>query len=412
MKPGFINVITYGNPKTEDPPANGRTSGRRRALAEWLGSAENPLTARVIVNRIWSHHFGQGIVGTLDNFGKMGEKPTHPELLDWLAVEFMSRGWSIKQMHRLMMTSEAYQMSSQHQDAGDTEKDPDNQYLWRFRIQRLDAEIVRDAMMAASGALDLTMGGPPVFPHIPGEILRSMSEGIWKKEEDGPRVWRRSVYVYRKRGLPFPMFEVFDLPDQNISCGRRNVSTVPTQALTLLNDEFVLRQSKLFADRDRGGGEGRCGEAGGPGVPDCLVEAPARRRSEARGGFPEEANARRLHACAFEFERISIRAVKHEKFLVETRFPVSIRRRCERSRAGLFIGPGGTAGRGAGRRRLRRQSGGLQSVCAAQAALRAARHQRDLAVHERRRQPSGYVRPQTGAGADTPDSRCPARARS
>jgi len=249
MKPGFISVITYGNPKTEDPPAHGRTSGRRRALAEWLGSVENPLTSRVIVNRIWSHHFGQGIVGTLDNFGKMGEKPTHPELLDWLAVEFMSRGWSIKQMHRLMMTSEAYQMSSQYQDAGDAENDPDNQNLWRFRIQRLDAESVRDAMMAASGALDLTMGGPPVFPHIPAEILRSMSEGIWKKEEDGPRVWRRSVYVYRKRGLPFPMFEVFDLPDQNISCGRRNVSTVPTQALTLLNDEFVLRQSKLFADR-------------------------------------------------------------------------------------------------------------------------------------------------------------------
>src|SRR5260221_7227839 len=104
-------------------------------------------------------------------------------------------------------------------------------------------------MMAASGALDLTIGGPPVFPHIPGEILRSMSEGIWKREDDGPRVWRRSVYVYRKRGLPFPMFEVFDLPDQNISCGRRNVSTVPTQALTLLNDEFVLRQAKLFAER-------------------------------------------------------------------------------------------------------------------------------------------------------------------
>ncbi len=249
MKPGFISVINYGNPPVEDPPANGRTSGRRRALAEWLGSQENPLTARVMVNRIWSHHFGQGIVATLDNFGKMGEKPTHPELLDWLAVEFMSRGWSIKQMHRLMMTSEAYQMSSQYQDAGDVEKDPDNRYLWRFRIQRLDAEIVRDAMMAASGALDLAMGGPPVFPHIPGEILRSMSEGIWKKEEDGPRVWRRSVYVYRKRGLPFPMFEVFDLPDQNTSCGRRNVSTVPTQALTLLNDEFVLRQSKLFADR-------------------------------------------------------------------------------------------------------------------------------------------------------------------
>jgi hypothetical protein len=247
MKPGFVDVITYGNPPTEDPPADGRTSGRRRALAAWLGSPENPLTARVIVNRIWSHHFGRGIVATLDNFGKMGEKPTHPELLDWLAVEFMSRGWSIKQMHRVMMTSEAYRMSSQYQDPGG--QDPENNYLWRFPIQRLDAEIVRDAIMAASGALDTKMGGPPVFPAISGEILASMPGGIWKKEADGPQVWRRSVYVYRKRGLVFPMFEVFDLPDQNTSCGRRNVSTVPTQALTLLNNAFVLRQAKLFADR-------------------------------------------------------------------------------------------------------------------------------------------------------------------
>ena len=249
MKPGFVDVITYGNPPTEIPPANGRTSGRRRALAEWLGSQENPLTARVIVNRIWSHHFGQGIVATLDNFGKMGAAPTHPELLDWMAVEFMSRGWSIKQMHRLMMTSEAYQMASQFTDPADEARDPENNSLWRFRIQRVDAEIVRDAMMAASGTLDLSVGGPPVFPHLAKEITGSMTEGIWKKEEDGPQVWRRSVYVYRKRGLPLPMFEVFDLPDQNISCGRRNVSTVPTQALMLLNDEFVLRQAKLFADR-------------------------------------------------------------------------------------------------------------------------------------------------------------------
>src|SRR5205085_12490149 len=158
MKPGFVDVITYGNPPTEIPPEDGRTSGRRRALAAWLGSSENPLTARVIVNRIWSHHFGRGIVATLDNFGKMGEKPAHPELLDWLAVEFMSRGWSIKQIHRLIMTSEAYRMSSQYQDQGGagTQNDPENNYLWRFPIQRLDAEIVRDQIMAASGALDLT----------------------------------------------------------------------------------------------------------------------------------------------------------------------------------------------------------------------------------------------------------------
>ena len=249
MKPGFVEVITYGNPPVEIPPADGRTSGRRRALAEWLASPENPLTARVIVNRIWSHHFGTGIVATLDNFGKMGAAPTHPELLDWLAVEFMKRGWSIKQMHRLMMTSEAYRMASQFTDAGDETRDPENHDLWRFPIQRLDAETVRDAIMAASGTLDLTVGGPPVFPHLPKEILGSMTEGIWKKEEDGPAVWRRSVYVYRKRGMALPMFEVFDMPDPNTTCGRRNVSTVPTQALTLLNDDFVLRQARLFADR-------------------------------------------------------------------------------------------------------------------------------------------------------------------
>ena len=253
MKPGFPEVITFGNPPTEIPPADGHTSGRRRALAEWLGSPENPLTARVMVNRIWFHHFGRGIVGTIDNFGKMGEKPTHPELLDWLATEFIARGWSIKQMHRLMMTSEAYQMSSQFDDPGDESRDPENQLLWRFRIQRLDAEIVRDAIMAVSGTLDQTVGGPPVFPHIPDEILKSMAGGLWKAQPDGPASWRRSIYVYRKRGLTFPMFEVFDMPDPNTSCSRRNVSTVPTQALTLLNDEFVLRQAKLFADRVKEG---------------------------------------------------------------------------------------------------------------------------------------------------------------
>jgi hypothetical protein len=166
-------------------------------------------------------------------------------------VEFMSQGWSIKQMHRLIMTSDAYRMSSQYAAPGNSEKDSENKYLWRFRLQRLDAETVRDAILAASGALDRRVGGPPVFPPIAPEILASMAGGIWKKESDGPAVWRRSVYVYRKRGLVFPLFEVFDLPDQNTSCGRRNVSTVPTQALTLLNSEFVLRQAKLFADRIR-----------------------------------------------------------------------------------------------------------------------------------------------------------------
>jgi hypothetical protein len=249
MTPGFVTVATYGDPPTELPPAHGRTSGRRRALAEWLASRQNPLTARVIVNRIWHHHFGRGIVATLDNFGRMGERPTHPELLDWLAVEFMNRGWSIKQMHRLIMTSAAYRMASSFEHAANAETDPQNHYLWRFRTQRLDAEIVRDSILAAGGSVNLTVGGPPVFPPLPKELLAAVTHGVWKQQDDGPAVWRRSVYVYRRRGLVFPMFQVFDLPEQNITAGARYVSTVPTQALALLNNPFVLRQAELFAER-------------------------------------------------------------------------------------------------------------------------------------------------------------------
>jgi hypothetical protein len=249
MKPGFVAAATYGNPPTEIPPADGHTSGRRRALAEWLASPQNPLTARVIVNRIWHHHFGRGIVATLDNFGKMGDLPTHPELLDWLAVEFMNRGWSIKQLHKLIMTSEAYRMASAFEHAANRDKDPLNQFLWRFRPQRLDAEVVRDSILAASGGLNLTIGGPPVFPPLPKELMTEANHGIWKNQPDGPDVWRRSVYVYRKRGLAFPMFQAFDLPEQNVTSAARYVSTVPTQALTLLNDAFVLRHAEMFADR-------------------------------------------------------------------------------------------------------------------------------------------------------------------
>ena len=251
MKPGFVTVATQGDPPVELPTPGGHTSGRRLALAEWLTSPDNPLTARVAVNRIWHHHFGRGLVATLDNFGKMGETPSHPELLDWLALEFIGRGWSVKQMHRLIMTSHAYRMSSGFVAENDLAKDPDNHYLWRYRLHRLDAESVRDSILAASGGLNREMFGPPVFPKLPAEVLRSMSYGIWKQDEDSPKVWRRSVYVYRKRGLPFPLFDVFDLPDQNLSCGARNVTTVPTQALMLLNDDFVLKQAGLFADRVR-----------------------------------------------------------------------------------------------------------------------------------------------------------------
>ncbi len=245
--PGFLTVATYGDPQTVITRQDGRTSGRRLALARWLTSRDNPLTARVIVNRIWHHHFGRGIVRTLDNLGQMGELPTHPELLDWLAVEFMERGWSIKEMHRLLMTSEAYQMASSGQPT--VAADPDNQLLWRFRQQRLEAEVLRDTIMAVSGGIDLTVGGPPIFPFVPEEVLKTSEKGVWHNQPDGPDVWRRSVYVYRRRSLGFPFFDTFDLPDQNQTAASRNVTTVATQALTLMNNQFVLGQAELFASR-------------------------------------------------------------------------------------------------------------------------------------------------------------------
>ena len=268
MSPGFLTAATRGDLPTVIPRPDGRTSGRRLALAEWIASRDNPLTARVIVNRVWHHHFGRGIVRTLDNLGRMGDAPTHPELLDWLAVEFMARGWSIKALHRLLMTSKAYRMASSHHDEASAAADPENRLLWRYRPQRLEAEALRDAIMTVSGGIDLTVGGPPVFPHIPEDILRTSGgkglwcgsppdgepvvaphEGVWCVEPDGPEVWRRSVYVYRRRSLGFPFFDTFDLPDQNQTAAARNVSTVSTQALTLLNNPFVLNQARLFAAR-------------------------------------------------------------------------------------------------------------------------------------------------------------------
>ena len=249
MQPGFVQVATYGNPPTVIPRADGRTSGRRLALAKWIGSPDNPLTARVIVNRLWQKHFGRGIVSTLENFGKMGEPPTHPELLDWLAVEFMNRGWRIKAINKLMMMSEAYQMASSFDDAASASADPQNRYLWRFRPQRLEAEIVRDNMLAVGGNINLEVGGEPIFPFIPKDILTGQYRGKWENSPEGPAAWRRGVYVYRRRSLPYPMFDTFDHPDMNVTAGARHISTVPTQALTLLNNPFVLSEADVLAAR-------------------------------------------------------------------------------------------------------------------------------------------------------------------
>ena len=248
MTPGFIDVITYGNPPTEIPRPDGRTSGRRLALAQWIASPQNPMSARVIVNRVWQKHFGRGIVATLENFGKMGEPPTHPELLDWMAVDF-EKDWSLKRISKLMMMSEAYQMASAFNDAGNAASDPENRYLWRFQPQRLDAEIVRDNMLAVGGNINLQVGGEPIFPFVPKDILTSQYRGKWVNTPDGPPAWRRGVYVYQRRSLPYPMFDTFDHPDMNVTAGARHVSTVPTQALTLLNNPFVLSEAALFAAR-------------------------------------------------------------------------------------------------------------------------------------------------------------------
>ncbi len=248
MRPGFATVASSPETSVELPPANGHTSGRRLALAEWLVSPENSLAVRVIVNRVWHHHFGRGLFASLDNVGKMGDLPTHPELLDYLATDFRETGWSFKKLHKLILTSAAYQRTSQDENPVNLAADPRNLLLWRYRAHRLEAEAVRDQMLAVSGALQRELYGPAVFPRLSQEVLAQMKNGIWKDQPEAS-TYRRSVYVYRKRGLPFPMFEVFDLPDQNISCAGRNVSTVPTQALTLMNNDFVLSQARLFAAR-------------------------------------------------------------------------------------------------------------------------------------------------------------------
>jgi Protein of unknown function (DUF1553)/Protein of unknown function (DUF1549)/Planctomycete cytochrome C len=252
VEPGYLQVLWNGDTPTALPPHNGHiTTGRRRAFAEWLVSGTHPLTARVMANRIWHFHFGRGIVSTPSNFGRMGELPTHPELLDWLASEFRANGWSIKHMHRLIMNSETYQMASSFDHAQNRAADPQNKLLWRFPLRRLEAEGLRDIILDAGGTLNLKAGGKPFFPPVPESVWKASFKGTWEITKEGPENWRRSIYSYWKRGLRYPLFEVFDQPDPNVTCERRNTTTVPTQALTLLNNEFVLLQAQHFAQRVR-----------------------------------------------------------------------------------------------------------------------------------------------------------------
>ncbi|MFN7542054.1 MAG: PSD1 and planctomycete cytochrome C domain-containing protein [Acidobacteriota bacterium] len=249
MQPGVLSVVQQSEWPFPAPPADAKTSHRRAGFARWITSRDNPLTARVMVNRIWQHHFGEGLVRTPNNFGRMGERPSHPELLDWLSLELMDNGWRLKPLHRLILTSAAYQMASDDIPANLT-IDPDNRLLWRMPRRRVEGEIIRDSILAVAGSLDRSVGGEPVFPYIDPSLFQASSKRTWiGRPDDDPSTWRRSLYVFSKRSIPLPMFEVFDKPDTIGSCARRSRSTVAPQALILMNNSFVALHARRFADR-------------------------------------------------------------------------------------------------------------------------------------------------------------------
>jgi hypothetical protein len=223
----------------------------RLQLANWVVDSENPLTARVIVNRIWEYHFGQGIVGTPNDFGRMGLRPTHPELLDFLANQFIETGWHFKSMHRMILMSSAYQQDSIGADEKTAEeKDGDDKLLWKFPRRRLEAEEIRDAALQVAGKLNLKMGGPSVIVPIDQELVNLLYKpSQWTVTPDETDHYRRSIYLLHKRNLRLPFMEVFDGPDFQISCPRREMSTHPPQALELLNGDFSNQMADALADR-------------------------------------------------------------------------------------------------------------------------------------------------------------------
>lgn len=226
--------------------ADAPEGARRLALARWITDRANPLTARVMVNRLWHYHFGRGLVGTPGDFGFNGERPSHPELLDWLATEFQRRNWSIKEMHRLIMLSNTYRQSSRH-DADAAAVDADNRLLWRMNRQRLSAEEVRDSILAVSGTLDLTMGGPAEMPFR--YQFRKSPVYDYLDTKDRPERWRRSVYNFIVRSTPDPFMDVLDFPLPSSCTPARDSTNTPLQSLSLLNDLFVIEQADHFAAR-------------------------------------------------------------------------------------------------------------------------------------------------------------------
>jgi len=251
VQPGFLSILDPGDAKITKP-AGLNSTGRRTALAAWLTDPQNPLTARVMVNRIWQNHFGTGIVATSGDFGRMGARPTHPELLDYLASTFVENGYSIKKLHKLILLSNAYQQSSDNRVKA-AEVDPDNKLLWRYSRRRMEAEAVRDSMLAVSGLLNPQMGGPGVFPPVPAGTLSELSAtavaGGWKVEKDQAQANRRSVYIFVRRNLPYPMLQEFDTASTFDAIHLRKNTVTPSQSLDLLNNDLVLELARAFAGR-------------------------------------------------------------------------------------------------------------------------------------------------------------------
>jgi hypothetical protein len=247
VPPGMPAVLVSAQPVFLTPGE--KTSQRRLTLARWIASPDNPLTARVIVNRVWQFHFGEGLVRSPSDFGVKGDPPTHPELLDWLADWFVREGWSVKKLHTLIMSSNTYRMSKRwNPEYG--EQDPENRLLWRVHYRRLEAEAIRDSMLAVTGQLNPQMYGPSMYPHVPKEALEGSSDPdkIWKPFDE-KEASRRTIYAFIKRSMVVPMLEVLDLCDTARTTARRSVTTVAPQALTLFNGDFVNRQARHFAVR-------------------------------------------------------------------------------------------------------------------------------------------------------------------
>jgi hypothetical protein len=246
VSPGYPVIVDRGTPTIKQV---GESTGRRLALAKWIANADNPLTARVIVNRLWQHHFGRGIVATASDFGLRGEPPTHPELLDWLAIQFVEDSWSLKKMHKRMLTSTTYQQSTTHHSPLTTHqtKDPDNKLFWRMNRVRLEGEAVRDTLLAVSSLLNLKAGGPGVV--LPDLTAASGGARPVAVTADVKEHQRRSVYLFSRRNLRQPFLEAFDLPDSNLSCPKRERSTTAPQALALLNASEATTAARALAER-------------------------------------------------------------------------------------------------------------------------------------------------------------------